>query len=73
MGFGVRSDHKPVVCVRTFKKNIRAMHVNRCIMRWKAGPNWLHEAAKVGFHPKTGWNMFTASLKNAVAENRERR
>ena len=68
MGFGMRSDHRPVVCVRTFRRQIRARHVNRCIMRWKAGPNWLYEAAKEGLHPKADWKMFTGSLKVAVAE-----
>ena len=39
MGFGVRSDHKPVVCVRTFRK-ISVKQSNRCIVNWRATPNW---------------------------------
>ena len=32
MGFGVRSDHKPVVCVRTFRKKTRVKQSNRCVV-----------------------------------------
>ena len=69
MDFGVRSDHKTVVCVRTSQKKVRVRQTNHCVLNWRAGPNWRYEAARGGFEPLADWGLLAASMRIAVAEN----
>lgn len=73
MGSGVRTGDRPIVCVRTFRNNIRSRRTNRCILNWQPGPDWHRKAEEGGFDPCERWDLFAASLRIRPAENQQRR